>query len=76
MKKSTREFIQKLLDRELKQEFYQQNPNPLEVEYVQDLIDASKDFAKCYGDWTDRLNTANLIQEILTDEPCGGSGGI
>ena len=76
MKKSTKEFIQNLLERELSAEFIQQNPNPLEVEYVRDLIDASQDFAKCYGDWTRVLYVNGLIDQVITDKDLGLSAGI
>ena len=76
MKKSTKEFIQRLLDRELESEFIQQNPNPLEVEYVRDLIDASKDFAKCSGNWMNVYYTNGLIEQVLTDKDLGYSGGL
>lgn len=68
MKKSTKEFIQKLLERELQAEFIQDNPNPLEVEYIQDLIDASKDFAKYCGDWTSALYIERLVEQLLMEQ--------
>lgn len=59
MTKETREFITQLLLRELHAEYVNDNPNPLEVEYVVDLIKASRDFVK-----NDPIN-AIIIEEAI-----------
>ena len=67
MEKATKEFILYLLERELSAELIQQNLNPIEVEYVNDLINASRDFAKVYGKLTDKLYIEELVKEIKND---------
>ena len=64
LKPKTIEFINKLLANELKAEYIMDNPNPHEVEYVEDLISASRDFASCMGDWTDSMYVEDLIEQI------------
>ena len=50
MKKETADFVMDLLIRELENEFIQANGNydPLDLDYVRDLIRASKDFVKLF----------------------------
>lgn len=49
LSKDTQEFIARLLVKELEAEFIQDNDNPLEVEYVVDLIKASKEYGNKLG---------------------------
>ena len=50
MKKETADFVMDLLIRELENEFIQANGeyDPLDLDYVRDLIRASKDFVKLF----------------------------
>lgn len=68
MKGSTIEFIFKLLRRELESEIVQDNPKPLEVEYVKDLIDSSLDFCKNYGQIYDYYDLKSKINELLENK--------
>lgn len=65
MKKSTIEFIKRLLEIELDNEIVNENININEVNYVKDLISASQDFIKCYGDFTDIYYIDNKIKELI-----------
>ena len=47
--KQTKKFIFELLSRELEAEYINDNMNPQEVEYLQDLIKASREFARELG---------------------------
>lgn len=51
MKKTTKEFIFNLLIRECESEYIQANGvhNPLDVDYVKELILASQDFVNCFS---------------------------
>ena len=51
MKKQTKNFIFDLLVRELESEYIQANgiDNPLDIDYVKDLILASQDFINCFS---------------------------
>lgn len=51
MKKETRQFILDLLVRELEAEYLQDSPEPESIDYVIELIEASKDFAMTCRDW-------------------------
>lgn len=68
MKKETIEFIIKLLDRELDAEYVQDNKEPLEIDYVKDLINASKDFISKYGEWYDNYYLKEKIEQLLGGE--------
>ena len=69
LKKSTIDFIQTLLERELKSEYVFDAPNPDEVEYIKDLEKAALDFA-AYGDnpFINGLIVRDLIGEIHRKE--------
>lgn len=51
MKKQTKNFIFDLLTRELESEYIQANgiDNPLNIDYVKELILASQDFINCFS---------------------------
>lgn len=51
MKKETRQFICDLLIRELEAEYLQNSPSPENIDYVIELIEASKDFAMTCRNW-------------------------
>lgn len=68
MKKETIEFIIKLLDRELDEEYVEDNKEPLEIDYVKDLINASIDFIGEYGEWYDKYYLEEKIEQLLGDE--------
>ena len=63
MTKETKEFITQLLLRELHAEHVNDNPNPLEVEYITDLIKASRDFVK--NSPIDKLAVEDAIDLLL-----------
>ena len=63
MTNETRDFITQLLLRELHAEHVNDNPNPLEVEYITDLIKASRDFVK--GSPIDELAVEDAIDLLL-----------
>lgn len=67
MKLSTKKFIIKLLEQELSSEIINENINVNEVEYVKDLIEASKNFVNLYGDWCDRYSINSKIKELLNE---------
>lgn len=67
MKLSTKKFIIKLLKQELSSEIINENINVNEVEYVKDLIEASKNFVNLYGDWYDRYSINSKIKELLNE---------
>lgn len=67
MKLSTKKFIIKLLEQELSSEIINENINVNEVEYVKDLIEASKNFVNLYGDWDDRYSINSKIKELLNE---------
>ena len=67
MKLSTKKFIIKLLEQELSSEIINENINVNEVEYVKDLIGASKNFVNLYGDWYDRYSINSKIKELLNE---------
>lgn len=67
MKLSTKKFIIKLLEQELSFEIINENINVNEVEYVKDLIEASKNFVNLYGDWYDRYSINSKIKELLNE---------
>lgn len=67
MKLSTKKFIIKLLEQELSSEIINENINVNEVEYVKDLIEASKNFVNLYGDWYDRYLINSKIKELLNE---------
>lgn len=67
MKLSTKKFIIKLLEQELSSEIINENINVNEVEYVKDLIEASKNFVNLYGDWYDRYSINSKIKELLNE---------
>ena len=61
MKKSTIEFVIWLLEKELDSEYINDNKNINEIDYVKDLINASQDFSKKYGNIADILNINEKI---------------
>lgn len=67
MKLSTKKFIIKLLEQELSSEIINENINVNEVEYIKDLIEASKNFVNLYGDWYDRYSINSKIKELLNE---------
>lgn len=67
MKLSTKKFIIRLLEQELSSEIINENINVNEVEYVKDLIEASKNFVNLYGDWYDRYSINSKIKELLNE---------
>lgn len=67
MKLSIKKFIIKLLEQELSSEIINENINVNEVEYVKDLIEASKNFVNLYGDWYDRYSINSKIKELLNE---------
>lgn len=66
MKSETKKFIFNLLIRELEAEFIQANgiDNPLENDYVKDLILASKDFVNCFNGF-EKCSAKLLIEEKI-----------
>lgn len=64
MKTSTKQFIIRLLERELNQEIINDTININEVDYVKDLMDSSIDFTKCYGNIEDVYNVRCLISDL------------
>lgn len=66
MKRETKNFIFGLLIRELEAEHIQANAigNPLEIDYVKDLILASKDFVNCF-DGSEKCSAKLIIEEKL-----------
>lgn len=68
MKKSTILFIKRLLEMELDNEIINDNINIDEVDYVKDLIKASQDFVKCYGDFLDVYYINNKIKELVNNQ--------
>lgn len=64
MKSGTKQFIIWLIERELTQEIVNDNININEVDYVKDLINSSKDFVSCYGEFEDNYNIRNLISQL------------
>lgn len=67
MKLSTKKFIIRLLEQELSSEIINENINVNEVEYIKDLIEASKNFVNLYGDWYDRYSINSKIKELLNE---------
>jgi hypothetical protein len=69
LKKSTIDFIQTLLEKELKAEYIFDAPNPDEVEYIKDLEKAALDFASyTENPWVNGLIVRDLIGEIHRKE--------
>lgn len=64
MKQATKEFIISLLEREVEAEYIQDNPNIKEIEYVNDLVKAYKDFVKQYGNFADKIFAEEKIGEL------------
>ena len=68
MKKSTREFITRLLLDEIDREIIQDNPSPREVEYVTDLVDATIDYIKSGGNgwktFAELVDAESKIEEL------------
>jgi hypothetical protein len=63
MKQTTKEFIKRMLEREIQVEFCNNDFKECEpIEYVDALIDAYIDFIKQYGEWYDKLATPTKKQ--------------
>lgn len=69
MKKETLKFIFDLFVRELEAEFIQNNENIEEVDYVQMLIEASRDFATSTGEFAYVMIIEDYIEQLVTDKP-------
>lgn len=66
MKRSTIEFIEKMFYNELDGEYYGNFLDQEELDdYSKDLIDASKDFFKCYADWFGNFALQEKLEEYL-----------
>lgn len=63
LKKSTIEFIELLLSRELNAE-YINNEDITENDYAKDLIEAIRDFENVYCDWFIRIATEEQIERF------------
>ena len=68
MRKSTIEFIKRLLKDEIDREIIHDNPNPKEVEYVTDLVNATADFIKCYGEFYEPFGLEEQLEELYKDK--------
>lgn len=68
MKKDTIDFIKSLLEREIQAETIQENGEMSSIAYIKDLINATKDFIKQYGDWTDAIYLDELVEELYKSE--------
>lgn len=64
MKKSTINFIKRMLRDELDREIVQDSPAIEEVEYVQDLIEATRDFVTSYGEPFEYILVEEQIDEL------------
>lgn len=67
MKQATKEFIINLLEREIEAEYIQDSKNILEIEYVNDLVKAYKDFVKQYGSFTDKIYAEEKIEMLYKE---------
>lgn len=67
MKQATKEFIINLLEREVEAEYIQDSKNILEIEYVNDLVKAYKDFVKQYGSFTDKIYAEEKIEMLYKE---------
>lgn len=65
MKKSTKKFIISFFVNELTAEYVQDNAEPLEIEYVRDLVDSAKDFVEHYGEWYDKYIIKEKIEQLI-----------
>lgn len=64
MKKSTNEFIIKLLENELDAEYYNDFLDQKELDgYSKDLIDASIDYINNNGEWYDKFALREKLEE-------------
>lgn len=74
LKKKTIQFILYLLNQEIEAEYVQDNKDNTEIPYVMDLLRATLDFIKVYGDWYDKysinedLEKLNVTVENLKEE--------
>ena len=66
MKKETKNFIFDLLVRELESEYIQANgiDNPLNIDYVKELILASEDFVNCFSG-IEKYSFETLLKEHI-----------
>lgn len=67
MKQTTKEFIINLLEREVEAEYIQDSKNVLEIEYVNDLVNAYKDFVKQYGNFADKIYAEEKIEMLYKE---------
>ena len=67
MKQTTKEFIINLLEREVEAEYIQDSKNILEIEYVNDLVNAYKDFVKQYGNFADKIYAEEKIEMLYKE---------
>lgn len=67
MKQATKEFIINLLEKEVEAEYIQDSKNILEIEYVNDLVKAYKDFVKQYGSFTDKIYAEEKIEMLYKE---------
>lgn len=64
MKKSSIAFIKRLLEDEIEREIIQDSENVEEIEYVNDLVETTKDFIKNYGEWFDGFYLEEKLDEL------------
>lgn len=64
MKKSSIAFIKRLLEDEIDREIIQDSENVEEIEYVNDLVETTKDFIKNYGEWFDIFYLEEKLDEL------------
>lgn len=70
MKKETVNYIIKLLERELEQEYIKGTPKATDLDYIKELFSASRDFTEHYGTLKQQMEVANMINEIVRSDYC------
>ena len=64
LKKETIQFILYLLNQEIEAEYVQDNKDNTEIPYVMDLLRATLDFIRVYGEWYDKYSFSEDLEKL------------